>query len=591
MPTDKVYLTKDVEYIYGAFKSFFGAYNTNTLTDTNINLMRKDPTISLGWGMISEPIKGLSFNWDVDETDEKGKKQKEFAELFITPFIRELRSKALMSLLYGRNSVHKILEKATLDNREVYIPSKYKSFKPENVKIIPDQYYNYAGVEYDNIRYDPRQVAHFVWGGEFVEEALYGVSILNPTYQAFYRYNIVWLLYVRYLEKQAAPTAKVYHPENEIGENGAETDYASVAAGIGESIKSGSTATLFSTRDDNGNLAWDIEYLEANANGEEFVKNMDKAETLMLRSILIPDGAIARPEGAVGTFAESKQRADMFTTRLEIIAQTLDDAITAQIVDQLMVINFDQPIPIRLISEPVVDDDRILLDEMFKSLVSQDARAKEAVVQMFADRFDVDLEEMMELIIAKNEVLTPELPEQPDNPDEQPTGGQQKQKDDIKMERTIEAEILEFEGKPQPRTKDETTTRFLAEAGKAVEKAKTDFNAGRSLYQEALARHITASWKMGAEKGYSQMTGKVKFNRVPVDTSWIKKRVRNVSGKQWDNLKWDGEYIKLSGRQASDTKYVLNFDLFAAGLETTAITEFQEAVNRGFAAAMEGIVK
>jgi hypothetical protein len=439
MPVVVTNLKTDIPDLMNAFDRFFTSYNPNTLTISNINLMRKDPTISLGLGMISEPIKGLNYKYEVDETEEIGKKQLEYLQLFLDPFIRELSSKILLALEYGRNSMLKVYKNADMDGQQVLVPADFVNPKPENVELLEDKWKRYSGLKYDDLEYDKSKTVHAVWGGEFREEALYGNSILDPTYQTYYRYQIAWLQYARYLEKQAAATVKVLYPPDEVDADGATTNYQSDATALGEGLKSGSTVAMSSVFDTEGrNPLWDAEYLEAPTNGAEFINYMDKSETLFLRSILIPDAALTRPGGATGTFAESKERADLYTTALENKSQWRDGVINTQVIDQLITANFgDDAIPIKLVSEPIIDEDRMLLGKLFEKTVGQDARGKEILIQEFAARYNADLDEIMELIVAKNEILAPEMPEQPDNKPEQPSGGQQEQ-DDIEMEAAIQ---------------------------------------------------------------------------------------------------------------------------------------------------------
>ncbi len=440
MPIVEKNLKKDIPDLMNAFDKFFYSYNPNTLTITNINLMRKDPTISLGLGMISEPIKGLNYKYEVDETEEQGKKQLEYLQLFYDPFKPDVDSKIMRALEYGHNSMIKVYKNADMDGVQVLVPAKYKSYKPENVKLLEDNFNEYSGLEYNGQKYDKSKTVHAVWGGEFVEESIYGVSILDPTYQAYYRYQLKWLDYARYLEKQAAATAKILYPPDDTDAAGNTTNYQSDATGLGEGLKSGSTIAMSSARDTEGNLLWDFDYAEAPTNGAEFINYMDKSETLFLRSILIPDAALTRPGGSAGTFAEAQERSESYTTALENKSKWRDGIHNTQVIDQLIADNFgDKAIPIKLVSEPIIDEDRIMLGKLFEKIVGQDARGKEIIIQEFASRYDKDLNEIMELIELKNEILAPEIEEQPDNKPEQPSGGQQEQdEEEIEMEAAIQ---------------------------------------------------------------------------------------------------------------------------------------------------------
>ncbi len=444
MPVVEKDLKKDVPDIFNAFDRFFQAFNTNTLTISNINLMRLDPTVALGLGMIKEPILGLNYKYECDLTEEQGKKQVEFLKLFYDPFKRSVDSKIMKALEYGNASMIKVYTSADFNGQKVLVPLDFKSYKPENITLKEDKWNRYSGLEHNSIEYDKMKTVHAVWGGEYIEESIYGNSIFEPTYQAYYRYQLVWLYYVRYLEKQAAATAKILFPADDTDSDGNPTNYQADAEALGEGLKSGSTIALSSERDTEGNLLWDFEYADAPTNGSEFINNMDKTETLMLRSILVPDAALTRPGGAVGTLAESKERGESFTTALENKSQWRDSVINTQIIDQLIAINFgDAAIPIKLVSEPIIDEDRILLGKLFEKMTT-DSRVSEMVTQMFADRYDWDMDEVMELIIAKREILTPEMPEQPDNRDEQPSGGQQEQ-EEIEMETAISEGVLEMD--------------------------------------------------------------------------------------------------------------------------------------------------
>ncbi len=421
-------LTSDI-LIKSAFGNFFNAWKDDTLTDSNVRLMRKDPTIKLGIGMIKNPIQALNYKWDVDTTEEQGKKQLEYAKLFLDPYIRFLSSQYLLSLEFGRQSLKKKYDPLIFDNNKYWVPTDFISLKPEDVYVQQDEYGRYAGIKYDNVEYDKKVCVHFSYGGEYREEMLYGKSIYEPTYQSYYRYQVIWLNYVRYLEKQGAATAKVLYPEDTTDSNGKVTDNASIAKTVGESLKSGSTAAFPSVRDDEGNLLWDVEYLDSATDGSHFINAMNQHETLFMRSLGIPDAALTRPGGATGTLAESKERGETFTTSLEYLSQDRDAEINAQIVDQLMALNFDNPIPMKMVSEPIIDEDRILIGKLFEKVIATDSRGKEIVIQEFADRYNWDLEEVMELIEIKREVLDDDRPETPNNKKEQADGGQQEQMD------------------------------------------------------------------------------------------------------------------------------------------------------------------
>lgn len=557
------------EHINLSESKWLGILTVPDTTTPNIEqvktMMANSEIIDFGLQLLTAPIRAINHTYESDDP-----RSIEYLEEFFRPFVYDLQGKVHKALEFGFSPMVKWYDY----NGQYIIPNAFKSYDVANITLYPDEEGNYGGLDNGMTQVEAGATVLAIWNREWDDaQYMYGRSILQQAYNHFYTQSLLTVMYNRYFEQQGTPLFLVWYP---MGANKTETDAnKDKAEAAAKNLRVNSYMLMpFDENTEPERQPYRVETLDFNTDGSNFLARLQDLDRRMFFSLFIPESYID-DRGGQGSFARSIQRSGVVKQTLEEIARFDEDVINRQIIDQLMEWNGLGEAKINF--EPIIDENVAMIDT-YLTAVAQGKTNDPALVAM-------GREMLAEMVNKKIEDFEVEEPVQVSVPG---------------IEEDIEKEVkAELENRPQPKTFDEAKAIFEPAAAKAFELAKKDYSAGRKKYRVALHKYIRTSWVIGANKGYTQMDNaedadgnkvKVSYTKAPVDTVWINKRERGVTNKAWDNLKNDSYFIKLENREAVDIRLQQNVDLFAANhIPITATTEFQEASNEGFAAAMAGV--
>lgn len=183
----------------------------------------------------------------------------------------------------------------------------------------------------------------------------------------------------RYDRKVAGSHWVIHYPEgeSEIPGLGLKAN-AEIAQMMLDSLESSGSIAIsdlkkaYSEQLDNGdNQAWRIELMsDASARQANFIERLRYLDTLLARSLLMPERAIL--EGQFGTLAESETQGDIALTLAELTHKHLTRLINWHAVDQLLALNFGEQSrgAIRLVASPLRDATKAFLKELYTSILT-----------------------------------------------------------------------------------------------------------------------------------------------------------------------------------------------------------------------------
>lgn len=172
---------------------------------------------------------------------------------------------------------------------------------------------------------------------------LWGQPALDPTYPFWFWYEIALRSFLRYLERMGTPVAKCEAPskgqiKQPDGTSMSTMKYAFLVAG--NVAKSNAVAIPSDTDPDTGQKLWSLDYLVDDKRGQQFVQAIEMLGTLILRSLIIADRAIAQGDGETGSYAAAgKHFAVTMLHNEEILSQHVNQ-MNEYVIPQLVMYNF-----------------------------------------------------------------------------------------------------------------------------------------------------------------------------------------------------------------------------------------------------------
>lgn len=121
-------------------------------------------------------------------------------------------------------------------------------------------------------------------------------------------------------------------------------------------------------------LAWQIDFLESKGqHGGDLTNMMRYFDSLMMRGWLVPERAAL--EGQHGTKAESETQTDIVIAAAEQLLDDIVAAVNADLVEQLLTLNFGQSAKgaVRIAPAPLVDEKASLVRKMIESVLTNPA--------------------------------------------------------------------------------------------------------------------------------------------------------------------------------------------------------------------------
>ena len=353
--------------------------------------IRKDPTVHLARLLSVAPI--LAANWSVENDEDALPAAIDFVSKFRKYRSFIVKEAAFGMMDYGWRGMEVVWK---MENGYIEIDN-FISLLPDITQVMPDKIGNFLGFKQIFDDYSGRHHELSIQGKAKAvlfnqrQEGVnyYGQSDLEIIEDTKNRYDFANSIAEQYDTKSAGAVWVVQYPVGRTLLNGVMTENSEIARNLLSSIKSNGGITIpTAVQGAIGNLVqgatanslanpngWEIKLMESTGSSSaHLLSRMQHLETLMVRGIGLPERSLL--EGKHGTKAEAKVHTDVALTsaidRSDYIIGMLNDGP----INAGLVINFGphQEGKVRLISEPIGDDEKAFLREVYmKILGSADA--------------------------------------------------------------------------------------------------------------------------------------------------------------------------------------------------------------------------
>jgi hypothetical protein len=357
-------------------------YNTDEISVATYRKMKKDHQVSACLNLIRFTMQKV--DWYV-EGDEQAKK---LLEDSIGKVWNQLIRSISKGVWAGYSPNVKVFE---MRNGMIQL-KKIRDLAPETCQVKTDSSGNFVGF-FQKIgagnEFIPAEYA-FWYAHQMEDGNLYGNSMIKPAYKAWYYSELIHLFANRYYERFSEPVVKGSAPSTPVEDpNGQKVDAMAAMQTLGENLRNHSVVTVPSERDDNGNLLFDISYLESQMRGVDFDVYLKRLDAEKSRGIFVP-ALMFDSGGGSGSYALGEEHKATFITGLMGFLDDSFDYINQYIGQQLIDLNFPgQKATVKYTPLSKVTEDKIvtIVADLIKG-----GKAK-ADLKALSDRIGIPLEE------------------------------------------------------------------------------------------------------------------------------------------------------------------------------------------------------
>lgn len=352
-------------------------------TYAKYRLLRKDPTIALGRGLLVSGI--LAGGWSVEADEDTPDAVVEFVKTLL-PLREDIMRTAVG---YGRVDFGWMpYEKIFGIENGLITLVHLKPLLHDMTTILVDPNGNFQGYKQRNtLTAIPIEVpAEYCFHVAFDVEGsnLYGVPLLENIRATQAAWDECNDGAKRYDEKAAGSHWILHYPEGTSVVDGESIPNSELATQILELLKSSGLVSLPTSVADvaqevkNETLAslyaWRVELLsDSSPRQGPFIKRLKYLDSLKMRGLILPERAGL--EGQFGTKAEAGAHIGLAITHMQEIDRTVTRQVNRQIVSQLLTLNFGDALAYkaRLVAAPLVDLEAEFLRKLYLALVVTDA--------------------------------------------------------------------------------------------------------------------------------------------------------------------------------------------------------------------------
>jgi len=223
------------------------------------------------------------------------------------------------------------------------IVSEIRDLVPEDCKVIVDKNGDYDGFSQsttDLINKNKIPPIYTFWyTHQKMDGNHYGKSMLRPAYKPWFYSELIHTFANRYYERFGEPVVKGSAPNETIEDStGTKKNAVEVIQSMIEDLKSHATLTIPREYDENGNLMFDVEYLESQMRGADFNSYLNRLDMEKARAIFVPD--LLFGTGRVGSYELGKEHKATFMNGLMGIVDDVAQYIQKYYVEDLIQLNF-----------------------------------------------------------------------------------------------------------------------------------------------------------------------------------------------------------------------------------------------------------
>jgi hypothetical protein len=363
---------------------WLGPYTPTRVPFWILKLMRDDPQLALGLLAFKSPFFGIEYRVEGGSPATRRFVEKTFHE---RPVFWRVLSSILNAIDFGFQS-HELLwelEDVTLESGPgfdggflplAYVLRDVFDIDPERMaEIIVDEHGRLHAINVDGLtRVPAEKLLHVVHDMEWRNH--YGRSTLKRAYQPWYWCNWLYAYLVRYMEGRAdppiigtAPNEYRYNPDVPKDQQVPTYCPDELNSQIVR-LRSGSACTLPFETDEKGNAKWKLEVLEDGGRVDQFLPAIEHLQALKLRALLMPEH-VATQDNAVGSYASSRVKLDVFFSNMEVVKRVLVlGSLNEGVVRPIVEANFGKraPMPKFTASDLSRDSKELLAQIVMKAL-------------------------------------------------------------------------------------------------------------------------------------------------------------------------------------------------------------------------------
>ncbi len=234
------------------------------------------------------------------------------------------------------------------------VPSKIKTLDPENrfrywIDSRSDDLVRIEQIQGPDVVYCPRKkIFWFALNKEYSN--IFGTSSYQSAYQAWYYGNGIEQALLMKLDTTGEPILIVRFPPGNNLRNGQMVSNDVIASELALEVQNQKVIELPTQADENGNMMWDLTYLELkNAENEPYMKALDYFDKKKVEAL----GVFANIIAGEANFSEIDAKEDLTLVLIEDMVDQIESAIQVELVDWITSYNF---------GPKHIDDVRIRID-------------------------------------------------------------------------------------------------------------------------------------------------------------------------------------------------------------------------------------
>lgn len=338
-------------------------YSPDSITIDEYDKMRMDAQIRAGLMLVKWPVQQSSWSLQGEDKDINAFCYQVLDSIWAT-FLRH----ALLGLDFGFSVFEKIWtitygmkvsqnQGRLKSQKQIVYPhaitlERMMPLDPKQLFLLA---YRWSG-EFAGVRqYAPNTALipankSFIFSNDQEFSEWHGVSRLKPCYPFWVFKNLMYeFTNVRY-ELWSMPMKKGRYPigKVEAGRDGdgnpTYIENVDTMLNLLEEMRSNFAVAIPSNQYENGNAQWDVELMENGTNGSDHLQYIDHCNLMILKGLLVPQ--LALEIGGSGSYALAEQQIDFFMLNEQALMNQISEAITRQLLPQLVLYNFGKNAPV-----------------------------------------------------------------------------------------------------------------------------------------------------------------------------------------------------------------------------------------------------
>jgi len=217
----------------------------------------------------------------------------------------------------------------------------------------------------------------------------YGMSAQEPVYPFWYDANLNRQFHMRWLERKGTGFFKGLYPKGDTLINGVETGNQDIILNLLDSIMEGNGVSMPSSRDDKGNLLWDIGFMSDEDKTDPFIARQKHIDEMILKGLVIPEKALT--QGEIGARSSIEAFQNMFVQLKQEVLDVTVNNINKYLVPNFVELNFGKDINVSVSAGKLDDSSKEIAGKIVEKLLEKDKIGIQQ--QWLIDKTGIPLEE------------------------------------------------------------------------------------------------------------------------------------------------------------------------------------------------------